>query len=106
MIIGICRLPADLRRGILCAGLRTATNETLQKALEKHKNVTDENEKTDILVGLGCITSDEIINEFLESTLGTDLVLDALNSVCSGNVASFNVLINFIIRHIAEIEEA
>nr|XP_012230690.1 PREDICTED: uncharacterized protein LOC105677005 [Linepithema humile] len=98
-------LPADLRSGILCAGLRTANNETLQKALEKlYKNATKD-EQADILAGLGCITSEEVVNEFLKSTLDTDLLYDALNSVCTSNTASFNILIKFIVENIQKIQQ-
>jgi hypothetical protein len=106
MIIGIHRLPTDLRRGILCAGLRTANNETMKKALNKYINSTDEDEKADILGGLGCITSKEIINEFLLLTFEKDLLFDALNSVCTGNAASFNVIMKFIVQNIEKIKNA
>jgi len=76
-------------------------------ALEKYKNITDIDEKADILAGLGCIASEKVINEFLELTLEkSDLLFDAINSICMGNAASFNVLMKFIVQNIETIQHA
>lgn len=108
MITGICRLPIDLRNGILCAGLRTTSDKALIELAQKKLDdkTIEKDEKADILAGLGCITSEEFINQFLNSTLETDLFLDALNSVVTGNAASFDVLIQFITENIGKIQNA
>ncbi|XP_025986513.2 aminopeptidase N [Solenopsis invicta] len=99
----------DIRSGILCAGLREASAETWNKTLTKYKSVTDNDEKRDILAGLGCTTANEIIQRFLDLSIEKDPVIDVfatMNSIAAGNAKSFEILINFINNNIEKIQKA
>ncbi|KYN14240.1 Aminopeptidase N [Trachymyrmex cornetzi] len=93
------KLLPDLRRGILCAGLRNASAQIWNATLQKYKTTEDKDEKADILAGFGCATSKETIQKFLALTLEKDSDIDifaALNSICAGNAESFDILVEFI----------
>ncbi|KAG5311631.1 AMPN Aminopeptidase, partial [Acromyrmex insinuator] len=103
------KLLPDLRRGILCAGLRNASPQIWNATLQKYKTTKDKDEKADILAGLGCATSKETIQKFLALTLEKDSDIDifaALNSICAGNAESFDILIEFIKDKIETIHNA
>ncbi|KMQ91241.1 aminopeptidase n [Lasius niger] len=97
------KLSPDLKREIICAGLRKADAETWNKAVEKYKKSNDVDERLDILLGLGCATSKEIIKNFLDLTIKEDPFTDtlsALDSIFEGNAGSFDSILDFINEHI------
>ncbi|KYN33599.1 Aminopeptidase N [Trachymyrmex septentrionalis] len=103
------KLLPDLRRGILCAGLRNASAQIWNATLQKYKTTEDKDEKADILAGLGCATSKENVQKFLALTLEKDSDIDifaALNSICAGNHESFDILVEFINDKIETIHNA
>lgn len=97
-----------MRSAIICAGLRNADVDAWIKAVEKYKNSKDNNERADILLGLGCAKSEEIINKFLNLTIEENPNINtfsAINSIFEGNVQSFNILLDFINEHIETIKK-
>lgn len=100
----------DIRSGILCAGLRNEKNpQTWYQTLQKYNTTGDKDEKKDILAGLGCATSKEIVQKFLELTLEKKLDVDifaAMNSVLNGNPESFDIIEQFINNNSEKIQNA
>jgi len=89
--------------------LRNANAQIWNATLQKYKTIEDKDEKADILAGLGCATSKEIIQKFLALTLEKDSAIDifaALNSICAGNAESFDILVEFINDKIETIHNA
>ncbi|XP_018399656.1 PREDICTED: aminopeptidase N-like [Cyphomyrmex costatus] len=102
------KLLPDLRRGILCAGLRNASAQIWNEALQKYKTTKDKDEKADILAGLGCATSKEIVQKFLALTVEKDSHVDifaVVNSIYAGNAESFDILVEFINDNIETIRK-
>ncbi|XP_029666932.1 aminopeptidase N-like [Formica exsecta] len=100
------KLSPDLRRGIICAGLRKANAETWQNTLKKFQDSTDIDERGDILNGLGC-ASMENIDKLLNSTIEENAkdIFSVMNSIAAGNAKSFDALLDFINKHINEIKK-
>ncbi|XP_072748201.1 aminopeptidase N [Anoplolepis gracilipes] len=103
------QLSPDLKKGIICAGLRKEDITTWKKAEQKYRNSKDKDEQAEILAGLGCTTSDDITNTFLNLSIGENPITDifsVMNSIATGNAQSFDILLNFINTHSEEIQKA
>lgn len=95
----LLRLSRDLKKIIICNGVRNADNATWNKLLSKYNENQDDD---DILAGLGCTSNKGLLNSYLKmaindsylggnrdkifkavyegSDLGVDVSLDFLNS--------------------------
>lgn len=99
-------MPADLRNGILCAGIRNADQETWNKTLDKYTSTKDSDKKAEILNILGCATSEEIVQNFLLLSIEEDHVIDVfttLDTIYEHNLGCFDIVIDFILENIDKI---
>ncbi|XP_070160927.1 aminopeptidase N [Polyergus mexicanus] len=100
------KLSPDLRRGIICAGLRKGDADTWQKTLKKFQDSIDINERGDILSGLGC-ASMENVDKLLSSTIKENAkdIFSVMSSIAAGNAKSVDALLDFINKYIEEIKK-